>query len=305
MRILIIGASSFLGGHLLREAKLAGHEVVTAGRSLVPRSPRHYRLDLAADGPVGIAGVITAVSPGAVVNCAGATGGTPDVLAAANITAVHALITAMLESGSRARLVQVGSAAEYGGAEEGVPVTESAPPQPASLYGATKLAGTMLTELARTAGLDAVVLRVFNVVGAGAPENGLPGRAAAQLRRAMAAGTDIRLGPLDGVRDFVDARDVADAVLAAATVPMLTHTIINVGSGRGVASRTLVEELIAVSGYQTEVLEDAPGSARTAALLWMQADISRARRDLGWQPARDLKAAVSDLWEASCGVAGG
>jgi nucleoside-diphosphate-sugar epimerase len=150
-----------------------------------------------------------------------------------------------------------------------------------------------------------VVLRVFNVVGAGAPEDGLPGRAVMQLREAMARGTDLRLGPLDAVRDFVDARDVADAVLAAATAPELPHAIINVGSGRGVAARTLVRELLAISGYEAAVHEDAPGSARSAALSWMQADITRARQDLRWQPSRDLKASVSDLWEASISATGG
>ena len=305
MRILIVGASSFLGGHLLREAGAIGHDVVTAGRSAVPASASHHRLDLAADGPARIAEVIAAISPEVVVNCAGATTGSPDLLAAANVTAIHALVTAMCQSHAPARLVQIGSAAEYGRAEQGVPVAESAGPRPASLYGVTKLAGTSLVELARTAGLDAVVLRVFNVVGAGAPEGGLPGRAAVQLRKAMAGGTDLRLGPLDGVRDFVDARDVADAVLAAATAPVLPHPIINVGSGRGVTSRTLVEELLAVSGYAAAVHEDAPGSDRSAALLWMQADICRAREDLGRQPSRDLRASVSDLWEGSCGATTG
>jgi nucleoside-diphosphate-sugar epimerase len=305
MRILIIGASSFLGGHLLREASTAGHEVVTAGRSAVPASASHHRLDLSADGPARIAEVITALSAEAVINCAGLTAGSPDALAAANVTAIYSLATAMYQSRAPVRLVQIGSAAEYGRTEEGVPVTESAMPRPASVYGVTKLAGTSLVELARTAGLDAVVLRVFNVVGAGAPEDGLPGRAAVQLRKAMAAGTDVRLGPLDGVRDFVDARDVADAALAAAAAPVLPHSIINIGSGRGVTSRTLVEDLLAVSGYEAAVHEDAPGSARSAALAWMQADITRARQDLGWQPRRDLKASVSDLWEGSCGATTG
>ena len=280
MRVLIIGASSFLGGHVLREASGWDHEVVTAGRSGVPASASHFRLDLAADGPSRIAGVISSIAPDAVINCAGATAGSPDVLAAANITAVYALVTAMIQSRSPARLVQIGSAAEYGRTKQGVPVAESASPQPASVYGATKLAGTRLVELARTAGLDAVVLRVFNVVGAGAPEDGLPGRAAVLLRQAMARGTDVRLGPLDAVRDFVDARDVAGAVLAAATAPVLPHSIINIGSGRGVVSRALVRELLAVSGYEAAVHEDAPGSARSAALPWMQADITRAGQDL-------------------------
>ncbi|MGB6576411.1 MAG: NAD(P)-dependent oxidoreductase [Streptosporangiaceae bacterium] len=302
MRALIIGGTSFLGGHLLREASSSGHVVVTAGRSVASAS--HHRLDLAADGPGRIAEVIASIVPEVVINCAGATTGATEVLAAANVTAVYALVTAMIQARVPARLVHIGSAAEYGRTEPGVPVAESALPQPTSVYGVTKLAGTRLVELARVAGLDAVVLRVFNVVGARAPEDGLPGRAAVQLRQAMDQGTDIRLGPLDAVRDFVDARDVADAVLAAAGAPALPHSIINIGSGRGVASRTLVEKLIAISGYKAAVHEDAQGSVRSAALPWMQADITRARQDLGWQPSRDLKVSVSDLWEASCDANG-
>jgi nucleoside-diphosphate-sugar epimerase len=299
MRIFITGAGSFLGGHVLRAAAAAGHQVVTAGRSPVAASASHHRLDLASDDPARIAALLVSVSPDAVVNCAGATAGGPDVLAAANVTAVHALLTAMLETRSTARLVHIGSAAEYGPATEGTPVTEIAPPRPASIYGATKLAGTRLTELARTAGLDAVTLRVFNAVGAGAPQDGLPGRAAALLRKAIARGTALRLGPLDAVRDFVDARDAAEAVLAAAVAPALSHPVINVGSGRGVTCRILVGELLAASGCDVAVHEDAPGSPRTGALPWMQADITRAGQDLAWRPSRDLKASVCDLWEAS------
>ena len=228
MRALIIGGTSFLGGHLLREASSSGHVVVTAGRSVASAS--HHRLDLAADGPGRIAEVIASIVPEVVINCAGATTGATEVLAAANVTAVYALVTAMIQARVPARLVHIGSAAEYGRTEPGVPVAESALPQPTSVYGVTKLAGTRLVELARVA-VDAVVLRVFNVVGARAPEDGLPGRAAVQLRQAMDQGTDIRLGPLDAVRDFVDARDVADAVLAAAGAA-LPHSIINIGSGR-------------------------------------------------------------------------
>jgi nucleoside-diphosphate-sugar epimerase len=119
---------------------------------------------------------------------------------------------------------------------------------------------------------------------------------AAQLRRAQDDGTDVRLGPLDAVRDFVDARDVADAALAAASAPALPHTVLNVGSGVGVPVRTLVKELLAISGCHTAVHEDAAGSPRSASRAWQQADISRISRDLGWRPRRDLAASLSDLW---------
>ena len=301
MRLLILGASGFLGGHVWRRATLAGVDVVTAGRAALPESPAHHRLDLAAGDPEPVAEIIASVAPDAVANCAGATSGPPDALAAANITGPATLVRAMQLAGTRARLVHLGSAAEYGGAEPPDPLGESAPPRPGAMYGVTKLAGTRLVELGRAAGLDAVALRVFNPVGAGAPDGSLPGRVTAQLRRALASGDDVRLGPLDAVRDFVDARDVAAAVLAAAAAAALPHAVINVGSGTGVPARALVKELVAVAGYDGPVHEDSAGSARSGDLDWQQADISRARADLGWQPRHDLAASVADLWEGSGG----
>ena len=299
MRLLILGASGFLGRHVWRQAAAAGAEVVTAGRAGPPAgSPAHRQVDLAADGPDLIAEMIASVAPDVVANCAGATTGGPDLLAAANVTGTYALVRAMLEAGNPARLVHLGSAAEYGRVEPGLASSESSPCRPVAAYGATKLAGTRLVELARAAGgLDAVVLRVFNPVGAGAPENSLPGRVAAALRQALASGADVRLGSLDAARDFVDARDIAAAVLAAAAAPELPHAVLNVGSGTGVPARMLVKELVAISGYAGLVHEDSPGPARSGDVPWSQADITLARQDLDWRPRHDLAASVADLWE--------
>lgn len=306
MRILITGASSYLGGHLRQAAAAAGHTVLTSGRD----AGWSLRLDLAADSPERVVALLAAAAPDVVVNCAGATSGGADVLAAANITAVHTLVSALLalpDSGPRLagtrlspRLVHIGSAAEYGlaaggGAGGAGPVPEDAAPRPAGLYGATKLGGTRLVELARAAGLDAVVLRVFNVVGAGAPENTLPGTAAARLRQ-LGPGGSLKLGPLDAVRDFVDARDVADAVLAATVRPALPHGVVNIGSGTAVTARDLVRQLVSVAGLDVTVHEDGPGSERPAGGSWQGADIARAAVDLGWRPRRDLTESVRDLW---------
>lgn len=296
MRLLIIGASSYLGGHLRRAAAAGGVTVVTAGRS----PGLDTRLDLVADRPVRIRQIVAGAAPDAVVNCAGATRGTAETLSAANVTAVQRLLTALLRMPLPPRLVHVGSAAEYGPGTPGVPVAETDDVHPSGLYGATKLAGTRLVELGRAAGLDAVSLRVFNVVGAGAPRDTLPGAAAAQLHRLPAAGRgELCLGPLDGVRDFVDARDVADAVLAAAGAAALPHAVVNVASGTGVPARTLVGQLVAASGREVTIREDAAGSARSSGLSWQQADIGQAAADLGWRPRRDLADAVRDLWEGA------
>jgi NDP-hexose 4-ketoreductase len=297
MRLLIIGAGGFLGTHIRRRALAAGLGVVTAGRSPLPGSPRHRLADLAAGGPAAIAAMLTEVAPDAVVNCAGATSGPPAALVAANIDGTCALVTAMLRA-TTARLVHLGSAAEYGATEPGVPVTEQAAARPAGMYGVTKLAGTRLVGTAAAAGLDAVTLRVFNPVGPGAPAASLPGRLVAELRRALAHGTDVRLGPLDAVRDFVDARDVADAVLAAVTARALPHPVLNVGSGVAVPVRAMVGELVAASGCPAAVHEDASRQPRSPDIPWQQADISRASGDLGWRPRRDLATSLADLWAA-------
>ena len=299
MRLMIIGANGFLGAHVRHRAAAAGAEVRTAGRSELADSPGHRLMDLAETDPAQVAAVIAEVAPDVVVNCAGAITGAPETLAAANVTGVYTLTKAMLLTRRRPRLVHLGSAAEYGRAEPGVPVTEQVTPRPGAIYGATKLAGTRLVELAAAAGLDAVVLRVFNPVGPGAQQASLPGRLAAELRQAAGYGTDVRLGSLDAVRDFVDVRDVADAVFAAAAAATLPHPVLNVGSGRGVSVRAMAKQLLAISGCTTALHEDARGPMRSADIPWQQADIRRAVADLSWTPRHDLVTSLTDLWEAT------
>jgi len=164
--------------------------------------------------------------------------------------------------------------------------------------GASEVAtGKLLSQLFRR---DEVVVatKVFNPVGPGAPRSTLPGNVTARLKSALNDGGDIRLGPLDAVRDFVDVRDVAEAVVLAATRRFLPHPVINVGSGRPVLTRALVSHLTAISGYTGIIKEDDQGSNRSTGVLWQQADITRAVKDLGWTPRRDLVTSLTDMWEA-------
>ena len=186
-RVMIIGASGFLGRHVRDGAAAAGMDVITAGRSPLPGSRAHCLLDLTADEPAGLAATLAAQAPDVVVNCAGATGGDIAELAAANMTGTASLVRALRRTGRVIRLVHLGSAAEYGPSVPGTAVAESAPARPAGAYGVTKLAATRLIELGRATGLDAVVLRVFNPVGPGAPATTLPGRLVSELRQAAAA----------------------------------------------------------------------------------------------------------------------
>jgi nucleoside-diphosphate-sugar epimerase len=297
MRALVLGASGFLGSAVTRQLRAAGWAVTTAGRSAARDD--HLTVDPAEIDPLSFASVLSALSPDVVVNCAGATTGDAETLARANVLGVRLLTRAMLQMSRSARLVHLGSAAEYGRTVPGVAVTEDAAPRPVAPYGMSKLAGTCLVEAAIDAGLEAIVLRVFNPIGPQASEATLVGRLLVELRSLPPTGGEIRTGPLGAERDFLDARDVADAVLAAAGAPRLDHAVINVASGVAVRVREVVRELVEVSGCAATIVEDGQSSSRSGALNAQRGDITRAREELSWKPERTIRDALADAWNGA------
>ncbi|MEI7032537.1 NAD(P)-dependent oxidoreductase [Streptomyces pratensis] len=293
MRILLLGSTGFLGAHVAeRFDALRGARLLTGGRSPAADVP----VDLAADSARQLAKTLASVAPDAVVNCAGATGGDPVALAEANVRGPAVLCAAIGLACPSARLVHLGSAAEYGPATGRVPTAESAATRPLTAYGATKLAGTVTVS---ASALDALVLRVGNPVGAGAPAAGLPGRVARLLREA-GPGPDavLPLGDLSAYRDFVDARDVARAVERAVTAAAPLPRVLNIGGGDAVPVRRLVRTLADIAGFAGRVEERGAGSARSEQVSWQCSDISAAREALGWRPSHTLEGSLAALWAA-------
>ncbi|MER8056330.1 MULTISPECIES: NAD-dependent epimerase/dehydratase family protein [unclassified Streptomyces] len=293
MRILVLGGTGYLGRRVTERVRaLPGAHLLAGGRT-----GAEYTVDLAADPTERLAKTLAAAAPDAVVNCAGATGGDPVTLAEVNARGPAVLCAALREAAPAARLVHLGSAAEYGPGTPCAAVTESAPARPVTSYGATKLAGTLAVT---SAGLDAVVLRIGNPVGPGAPPASLPGRMAALLRAAGAdPGAVLRLGDLSAYRDFVDVRDVARAVALAVTAPGPLPPVLNIGGGGAVPVRDLVHGLARLAGFRGTLAEDGDGSARSAQVSWQCSDIGAAERALGWRPAHGLDDALAALWAAT------
>jgi nucleoside-diphosphate-sugar epimerase len=296
-RVLVIGAGGYLGRNVLDLLRTQpGLLVRTASRS-APAGGLDIRLDLGDESAP--AAVLERERPDIVVNCAGAVGGSDAELTRANVTGPANLVSALARLLPATRLIHLGSAAEYGITEIGVPVSEDMAGEPVGPYGHSKLAGTRLVTLGREAGLDTLVLRVFNPIGPHAPAGSLPGRVVAELRRASAEGDDIRLGPLGSVRDFVDVRDIAEAVLASVNAPGLDQGVLNLASGAGTRIRSIVDELVDIAGFEGTVFESAAGSSRSAAVAWQQADITAISTTLGWKPRVELLDSLVDLWRSA------
>ena len=301
--VLVVGAAGFIGQAVLGEVERSG---VAAGAIVGGPSARvasAHVLRVAAESVDPLARLLERLGPAVIVNCAGRTEGDPDELFDANVEPVRAILGAMRAAVPRARLVHLGSAAEYAAAssemtDEGAPLDASTP-YASTPYAAAKLGAFRLVDDAAASGLDAITARVFNPIGPGMPKSSLPGRATRVLRDAVERGDrEVELGPLDAIRDYVDVRDVATAVLALATAPRLEHRVYNVGSGRATLVRDLVRLIADRVGFTGAIRESAAASPRSVGVGRRVADIGRIR-SLGWVPAVPLPDSVEALVAAA------
>ncbi|MEU8775776.1 NAD(P)-dependent oxidoreductase [Streptomyces sp. NPDC048606] len=301
-RVVVLGGTGFVGRHVCAAFVAEGREVVSVSRRAEPAGPgvRPLALDLCAAQPAALARTLTDGRPTLVVNAAGAVwAASEQAMETANTELVRRLVDGLRRARPRVRLIHLGSVNEYAPTPRGLPVDESAPTLPTTVYGRTKLRGTELVlDAARRGDLNALVLRMANVAGPGSPPASLLGRVAHELRLARGRGgtAEIRLAPLRAERDFVDAADAVDAVTAAAR-SSVGGRVLNIGSGEAVSVRALVDLLIRVSGVPARIVESpAPAGPSAARPEWLEVDIRSARELLGWAPRRRLADAVADLW---------
>lgn len=299
--IVVLGATGFLGRHIADAFEAAGDGVLRVSRTApAGAAKRRAALDLTAATTDDLTAFLAAHRPDVVVNAAGTVWQADERrMRELNDAFVRRLVAALPRLPAPVRLVQLGSVHEYGPTPVGVPLTEDLPASPVGTYGRTKLRGTRWVLDAAGDGLDAVVVRIANACGPGAPPESLLGKVATELARRSAhpdTPGELRLAPLRARRDFVDVRDAADAVVTAAAAPRCL--LVNIGRGEAVPVRHLVERMITLSGIPVRLVEEAPVDGTRSTTEWQRTDITRARRSLGWHPRRDLDESLRDLLAA-------
>jgi UDP-glucose 4-epimerase len=180
-------------------------------------------------------------------------------------------------------VIYAASASAYG-LPAGEVQRESDTVRPLSPYAAAKLAGELYAQaFAATYGLETVCLRFFNIFGprqrADSPYSGV----IALFVGKMTAGQR----PLvhgDGLqsRDFTYVGDVVQALLRAVSAPGVSGQVYNVGTGRSITVLDLVAALNRLLGTDLKPQHSPP---RAGDIRHSRADISRACRDLGYEPS--------------------
>ena len=302
-RLLITGASGFLGAHLAAAARAGGafDTVIGTGRRAVCTAD----LDgyLAADllDPLAAERLVRRADATDVAQLAAEIG--PDPAVETKIVRTYDHLAAALRrrserTGRPVRLLTVGSAAELGPAGvKTLPATEEAECEPVSPYGRGKLAVTRraLAEPGDS-GVRCVVGRVFNLCGPGLPEGLALGRFAAAVAAAGRGELDvIRCGPLDARRDYLDARDAAGALLRLLDAAP-AGSLFNVCRGESHRIGDLLQRLIELGGVPVRV---EAGPRRAGDLADVVGDSAKLRALTGWRPRIELAESLRGTLEAA------
>ena len=298
---LITGVSGFCAGHLARRLRAQGG-VRLLGTDISEHPPGgglidgYRRADVAVYDEMKEA--VRWASPQWVFHLAGQTTGPPQTQYRTNLLGTINLLEAIREYATDARVLLVGSAAEYGPVEASqMPVSEEHPCRPTGANGLSKYAVTLAgLDYASRLGLKVIIARPFNIVGAGVPSSLIVGAVLARTKRALSGEGEpvIKVGRLDCQRDFVAVQDAVELYIRMVNGERWGE-VFNVCSGRPTLIQDLVAEILCHSPRQVRVEFDS-GLARPSDVDVSFGRWAKANQAFGYEPVTPLEEAIREAW---------
>ena len=291
MNILVTGGAGFIGSHLAEALVKRGHRVRVLddffsghreNLASVKRDVEILRGDCADQRAAqrAVKGIEVIFHEGAIPSVARSVAD-PLRSRRANGTATLTMLLAARDGGTR-RFIYASSSSVYGDTPT-LPKRETMTPNPLSPYAAEKLAGEhYLRMFHRLFGLETLSLRYFNIFGPRqdptSPYSGVISRFATAL---IAGETPVIFGDGRQSRDFTYVGNVVDANLRALTARKLEGESVNIATGRRITLRALLAQMARTLGRSARPRFEP---ARAGDVRHSLADVSRARRLLGYRP---------------------
>ena len=274
MKVLVTGASGFIGLHVCEALEEAGHEVI--GLDVSPKASSRYALlieDITRPLPT-ISNLDAVIHLAAMANpreC----DANPAAAFNANVNGTLQVLRMALASGAK-KVVFSSSAHVYGVGPKFLPTPETHPLALGNTYTTTKILGEALCELYwENHGLSYTTLRLFNAYG----QNQARGYFIPDMvAKAKLGGINLTDG--DTSKDWVYVEDVARAFVLALESPYVGA--VNIGTGKETTLSVIAGFLADAAGATFSYTSGTPNESR------MCADIGRANRVLGWKPKYSL-----------------
>lgn len=295
--VLVTGAAGFIGSALCHRLIYLGHRVVgydnlsRGRRAYLPPDVRFVEGDIR--DAARVAETVLTWKPDWVVHLA-AMHFIPECVARPQETIeVNVEGTRRVLEGCRGGSVQsivfASTGAVYAPTDR--PCLEDATPlRPSEVYGESKLAGEELAVgFHRETGIPIGILRLFNAIG----RNETNPHVVPHIFETLRASDVLRLGNITPCRDYIDTRDIAEAILTAAGSARGLG-VFNVGTGVAHSVQDIVERLRRILGRPITVLQD-PARIRTSDRMMLLANIDSIRRATEWRPRFSLEDTLTDM----------
>ena len=292
---LVTGGAGFIGSHLTEELVRRGHRVrvldslITGKRRNLDHIPgvEFVGGDLAEPGVAeqAVSGVEYVLHQAAIPSVPRSVND-PVTSNRANITSTVNILVAARDGGVK-RLVYAGSSSAYGNTPT-LPKQEAMPTNPLSPYALQKLVGEQYCQLFTTLyGFETVTTRYFNVFGPrqdpGSPYSGVISLFSTAL---LEGRQPVIYGDGEQTRDFTYVTNVVDGVLRACEAPGVAGEVMNVATGGRISLNDLLRTMNRILGTKIEAIYKEP---RAGDVKDSQADITKAKRLLGYTPLVDLE----------------
>lgn len=299
-RILVTGASGFIGRALVPYLARCGHDVLAMSRSVVSaacaRAVRVNDYSDAAQLTNLLRGQDTVVHLAAMAHRN--VSGSADSIAAAfaaNVAATTAMATASAAAGVK-RFILVSSIGVNGNCTKGRPFTEEYAPQPAEPYAISKLQCELALRevVSQNPAMDFVIIRPPLVYGPQAPGN------FGRLLQAVARRKWLPLGRVANQRSFVGLDNLLGFIELCARHPAARNQVYLVCDGEDVSTAEFIRRIAQALGTPARLLNIPLSPMRMLARLAgrgeqierlvasLQVDNRKARTQLGWTPPVSL-----------------